>query len=476
MMPHFHKNLIYILSLSIILASGCTLKTEVVSEHLITEYGAVSDGNTINTEAIQSAIDAVFKKGGGKVIVPAGEFLSGTLFMKDKVELHLQEGAVLKGSPYLKDYPKIELTTIRSYTERYSKKAFIYAEGAQQIAITGLGKINGNSSAPEFKNVDDMSNKPLGVKFVSCKALEVIDVTIEQAGLWLQHYLNCEDLTIRGVKAFNHDNFTNDGIDIDGSRNVLIEDVYIDTHDDALVFKSTGPAICENIKVRNCTLRSHCHSLKFGTETTGGFKDIDIEDIIIKPSEKPHYKIKKMWPVNSGMALELTDGGIMENIRISNVKADSVYGPIFVKLGNRARLHKDDAPTPAPGKIKDIYLSDIEITNALKFSSSITGFPGHEIENVNLKNISIHYKEAPTPDEIFTASIPENETFYPEITMFSKSESQRYYLPSHGLFARHINGLTIENFTVQTATGETREKYQFINVKDLKTDESIPVL
>ncbi|MEL7119121.1 MAG: glycosyl hydrolase family 28 protein [Bacteroidota bacterium] len=461
------------LFLPLLIGFGCESDTNTVEENSIIFYGAIGDGSTNNTNSIQAAIDKVSKAGGGRVIIPSGVFVSGTLFLKDGVELHLTEGAVLKGSPYLNDYPIIELETIRSYTERYTKKAFIYAESIQNIAITGKGKIDGNSSSKEFKEVEDISVKPLGIKLVSCENIRIEDVTIENAGLWLQHYLNCTDLNISGIKAFNHGNFTNDGLDIDGCRNVVIENAYIDSHDDALVFKSTGPAKCENIKVRNCTLRSHCHSLKFGTETTGGFKNIDIANIIIKPSEKLHPKTKQMWPVNSGMALEVTDGGTMENIHISNVQADSVYGPIFIKLGNRARKYKDDAAAPAPGKIKDIYLSNIEITNALNFSSSVTGFPGNEIENINLKNISIHYKEAPTPDEVFMTEVPENESLYPEITMFTKKEDKRYYLPAHGLFARHVNGLNIKNFTIQTTAGESREKYQFINVKDLELNEKL---
>ena len=441
------------------------------SEVSITTFGAKGDGETINTTAIQAAIGEVSNKGGGKVIIPAGIFVSGTIFLKDKVELHLEEGAILLGSPQLKDYPIMELKTIRSYTERYTKKAFIYAEGAKQIAITGTGKIDGNSSAPEFQAVKDISVKPLGIKLVSCEDIQIRDVTIESAGLWLQHYLNCSALTITGIKAFNHGNFTNDGLDIDGCRDVHIENVYIDSHDDALVFKSTGPAKCENVTVRNCILRSHCHSLKFGTETTGGFQNIDIANIIIKPSAKLHPKAKQMWPVNSGMALEITDGGVMENIRISNVKADSVYGPIFIKLGNRARKHIDEASAPRPGKIKDVFLSNIEITNALKFGSSITGFPGNTIENVSLKNISIHYQEAPGTDEVFSGEIPENEALYPEITMFTKKADKRYYLPAKGLFARHVDVLSIENFTVEGAKGESRKKYQFIQVSGLKLDK-----
>jgi hypothetical protein len=238
-----------------------------------------------------------------------------------------------------------------------------------------------------------------------------------------------------------------------------------------LVFKSTGPARCENITVRNCDLKSHCHGLKFGTETTGGFRNIDIANISISASDSVHYKAGKLWRVITGLALELVDGGTMENIRIHNLRADSVYAPIFVKLGNRARKHTEDAPEPAPGQMRNIHLSNFRITDAGPFSSSVTGFPGHPIRNVTLENIDIEYNEAPGADELFT-EVPENEKRYPEITMFTKGLESRKYLPTHGLFARHVDGLVIRNFNVKPVQDDPRPKFEFIEVSRLEIDEN----
>jgi polygalacturonase len=436
----------------------------------VQDYGAEGDGMTVNTQAIQAAIDAAHQAGGGRVLISGGTFVSGTLILKSGVDIHVTEGDTLLGSPYLRDYPDMEQHTIRSYTERYTRKAFIYADSATDIALTGRGMIHGNSYAPEFKAAEHGRDKPLGMRLISCKRVKVQGLTLTSAGLWLQHYLNCEDLHIEGITAINHGNFTNDGLNVDGCRNVSIKNIRIDSHDDALVFKSTGPARCENITVRNCDLKSHCHGLKFGTETTGGFRNIDIANISISASDSVHYKTGTLWRVITGVALELVDGGTMENIRIHNLRADSVYAPIFVKLGNRARKHTEDAPEPPPGQMRNIYLSNFRITNAGPFSSSVTGFPGHPIQNVTLENIDIEYNEAPGADELFT-EVPENEKRYPEITMFTKGLESRKYLPTHGLFARHVKGLVIRNFNVKPMQDDPRPKFEFIEVSRLEVDE-----
>ncbi len=440
--------------------------SEPVKTYKITDYGATGDGKTINTDAIQNAIDVAHKTGKGTVIFPKGTFVTGTIYLKDNVVLHLEKEAVLMGSPKLKNYPVNELTSFRSYTERYTKKALIYAEGAENIGITGQGTVYGNSYSKEFMEVERGKDKPAGIRLVSCKNVTIHGVTLSSAGLWLQHYLNCTNLEINGITAINHGHFTNDGLNIDGCRNVTIKDVYIDSHDDALVFKSTGPAKCENVFVRNCVLKSHCHGLKFGTETTAGFKNVDIANIDISPSDSLHYKTGKLWRVITGVAMEITDGGQMENVSIRNLRADSVYAPIFIKLGNRARKYKEDIPVPSPGSINGITLSNFYITDAGKFSSSVTGFPGHMVKNVLMENIYIEYNDVPDSSELFE-QVPENEERYPEITMFTKGMKNRYYLPSHGLFARHVDGLILKNFVVKTLKNDPRPNYQMINTKNV---------
>ena len=432
----------------------------------IRDYGAIGDGHTINTASIQKAIDHAHKLGGKEVFIPQGTFVTGTIYLKSNVTLRLMEGSILLGSPHLEDYPLNELETIRSYTERYSKKALIYAEGHNDIAIVGRGTIDGNNGSTEFGEAERGSDKPLGIKLVSCKGVTIRGVRIVQAGLWLQHYLNCEDLKIQGITAINHGHFTNDGLDIDGCRNVLIENIYIDSHDDALVFKSTGPAACENITVRHCILKSHCHGLKFGTETTGGFRNIDISNIQISPSDSLHPKTGVYWKVNSGVALEMTDGGTMQNISIRNLIADSVYAPIFIKLGNRARKHRDDASTPLPGTINGIHLGNFRITNAGKFASSVTGFPDHKVRNVVMENIYIQYDDIPSAPELFDV-VPEHETRYPEVSMFTKGLPEAKYIPAYGLYARHVDGLVLKNFEVETPEGEVRPKFKMIEVDNL---------
>ena len=132
-------------------------------------FGAVGDDTTLNTAAIQKAIDAASAAGGDTVIIPKGNFISGTVYLKDKVYLRIKKDGVLKGSTRLVDYPINELTTTRSYTERYTKKAFVYAEGVNNIGLIGEGTIDGNSDNEEFAAVKEISVKPLGIKLVSCK-------------------------------------------------------------------------------------------------------------------------------------------------------------------------------------------------------------------------------------------------------------------------------------------------------------------
>ncbi|MEW6235358.1 MAG: glycosyl hydrolase family 28 protein, partial [Candidatus Omnitrophota bacterium] len=243
----------------------------------ILDYGAVADGKTLNTQAIQSAIDDAAQAGGGVVLIPAGSFLTGAIFMKSRLTLHLQSGAALLGSKDIVDYATT-IPQIRSYTDNYVKQSLIYGENLEDIAITGRGTIDGQGAAFRWK---EYKNRPYIIRFISCRHVLIEDIFLKNSPMWMQHYLACEDVTVRGIRVVNHSTYNNDGIDIDSCRNVRISDCSFDSDDDALCLKSTTGRPCEDIAITNCVLSSHCNAFKMGTESNGGFTDIAVSNLSI---------------------------------------------------------------------------------------------------------------------------------------------------------------------------------------------------
>ncbi|MEJ2617628.1 MAG: hypothetical protein P8Z35_21920, partial [Ignavibacteriaceae bacterium] len=220
-----------------------------------------------------------------------------------------------------------------------------------------------------------------------------------------------------------------------------------DTDDDALTFKSTSGSINENITVTNCVLSSHCNAIKFGTETIGGFKNVSISNVVVKPSASKN-KIYGLSDGIGGIVLSIVDGGIMDGITISNVRIDGVQTPIFLRLGNRGRTIRKGMPKPPVGIMRNINISNIIATNVSNIGSSINGIPGHNIENVSLNNITIRYSGGEGIEDT-NQIVPEKEDQYPESNMFGK-------LPAYGFFIRHVKGLTLNNFNLNIINDEKR--------------------
>ena len=408
-------------------------------DYAIKSYGAKADSTILNTKAIQAAIDACSKTG-GRVVIPAGTWLSGTIYFKPNVNVHLLPGAVLKGSPDFKDYP--DLTPGKKPV-----RAFISATNVNHIAITGQGTINGNGTSQAFQLGDDSGpngngGRPVLILMKGCKYIDIMDVHLRNSAFWMQNYVDCENLHVKGISVYNHANWNNDGIDID-SKNVLVEDCIIDSDDDALCLKSHDAGrTCENVVIRNCVISSNCNGIKFGTASVGGFRNINISNITIH--EAPIDRIRN-WQKNmkfigapktviDGIAIENVDGGITDNITISNIYMTNVQTPIFIKLGNRGatRGAKD------PGHLRNVSISNVTAESYSKMTSHITGFPGYDVENVQLSNIRILSMGTGTADDALI-KLPENATTYPENRIFG------YIIPSGGLYARHVTGLSVQN-------------------------------
>ncbi len=424
----------------------------------ILDFGATSDTGKLSTSAINKAVEACFKAGGGRVIIPPGNFKSGSITLKDNVALFLERGAVLYASTDHRDFPRQKQPAYRSQKDPGGWYALIYAEGASNIGICGFGTINGQGAKQVPRPVlpgavnEDRDGRPRNILFISCRKISVQDITMESSGMWNQHYLNCENLIINNIRVYNHSNRNNDGIDIDGCRHVILSNSIMDSDDDGITLKSTGAAPSEDVAITNCIVSSFCAAIKCGTESTGGFKNILISNCIVRPSvcpTEPVFRTPRIGQV--GIALEIVDGGIMDGITVSNIIIEGTACPVYVRLGNRARKHTDEAPEPPRGKMRNIFLSDINVYNAGNYSSSITGIPGSPIENITLNNIRIINHGDLKPGEYISdaSKVPELEKEYPAPDRWKN-------LPSSGFFIRHVNDISLHNVTLRSQITDPR--------------------
>ncbi len=451
-----------LLTIGIILLSFCTYAKQVN----IADQGADPSGKIPAHKIIQQAIDQCNVEGGGTVVIPAGTFLSGTLVLKDNVELHLERGATLLGSDVQQHYPRQKQPEYRSLYDTGGWYALIYAEGAENIAITGNGTIDGQGSKqqPRPGALDGgRDGRPRNILLISCKNIKIRDITLRNSGVWNQHYLNCEDVLIEGVKVYNHSNRNNDGIDIDGCRRLIMTNCIIDSDDDAICLKSTGISPCEDIIISNCIASSFCNGIKMGTESTGGFRNINISNCIVKPSLNPEEPGGNKYSIGiTGLSLEIVDGGIMEGISVNNLTIEGTMCPVYVRLGGRSRKHIEEAMEPAIGIMRNITLSNITAYGSGNFACSVTGIPGHRVENVRLNNFNIvqqgGLKEGDYLPDL--ASVIEDIKGYPQPTSW-------HNLPCAALFMRHVEGISITNFSFDATNEDPRPLFYADDVKNL---------
>ena len=417
--------------------------------------GAVGDGRTKDTHAIQQAIDAAHADGGGTVTLSAGTYLSGTLILRSNVTLHLAEGATLLGSTDRDDYPQIH-PAFKPYSTGHYCLCLIYGEDLQNVAIVGKGVIDGQGDADTFKVTPPKfgtPRRPFLLTFIQCRHLTIRGITLRDSPAWVQHYVACENLQLEGITVYSHANYNNDMIDIDGCRNVRISGCTGDTGDDGLTLKNTVGQPCENIAVTNCTFASHANAIKCGTESSAGFRNISITNCVIRPCQTDAFHLGDRRGL-AGIALEIVDGGTMDRVIISNITIEKTVAPIFVRLGKRWGREV--------GSLRNVILSRITATDASDTGCAIAGLPGHPIENLTLSDIHITFAGGGTPADV-DRDVPEHPDRYPECTMFGK-------LPAHGFFVRHVSGLTLRNVRIECNKPDARPALYCDDVQNLNVD------
>lgn len=416
----------------------CSASFSLSAETLLKKYNIKGDGKTLTTKAIQNAIDDCSQKGGGIISLPKGEYLTGTLILKDNVILKLEKGAVISGSKNIADYPAIG-----------RRKALIFAEKVNNISIVGEGQINGNGSF--FNKGNDAPDRPTLVLLFDCNKVNVTGVKLLNSGFWTFRFVRCDSVNIHHINVNGHANWNNDGLDIE-SRNVTISDCIIDTDDDAICFKSEDPEyIVENISVKNCNLASNCNYIKFGTASAGGFRNIKVFDCTL---HKCSQSLFRFWekrvpgvtnPITgiSGIALEVVDGGFLENITVSNIKMEDVQSPIFIRLGKRKVSDNS--------YLKNILIQNIKASSVSYVASSITGVPDLNVENITIKDIDLKLKAGGKASDT-VINVPEMKDSYPENRMFG------VILPAYGFYIRHANHIFLEDIKL-SAIGGNEERH-----------------
>ena len=357
----------------------------------ILDYGAVTDGSSLCTESIQKAIDVCHNNGGGRVLVPAGKYISGTIYLKDNVELHLERGALLKASSDINDYND-EDAYPQNYgclAENWLGKHLVIALECKNAAVTGYGVIDGNG---EYFIEDIRSDCYHGyygwrngllkcrypetqrpgqlICFIECENVTLENITVQNLTCWGCFFHGCENVQIRGIKVRSPITTCNsDGIDIDCCRYVTVSDCIIRTGDDAIAIRCDSerlkhPKPCEYITVSNCVLSSSSSVVRVGVGR-GIIRHVRFSNIVIERGGTAFNFMTSY--AHNGEAF-------IEDVNFSNVSAACVSFPWKLK--------------GSEGAIKNITVENYR-ANAIAFSE-ITALDNCEIENVRLSNIDIH--------------------------------------------------------------------------------------
>ncbi len=463
-------------------------------------FGAVADGETNNAKVIQKAIDQVSATGGGRVIVPPGNFMTGTIFLKSGVDLHLELGARLLGSTNINDY----------FNDK--GRALIMAKDQKNIALSGKGIVDGQGQelmvdvfkklrSGEIKEKDSMwmykrpEIRAKIVLFTKCNDIKINDITLKNSSNWVQDYVGCNNLVINGMTVQSTAYWNNDGLDITDSKNVKIIHCNINSTDDGICLKTDDPnGGCENVYIDSCKIRSSANGLKFGTSSAGGFRNIKVRNLYIYDTYR------------SAIAIECVDGGGAENIDIQNIVAVNTGNAIFIRRGHR----NTDARNVTT---KGIYIANVKVeVSFLKpdqgypiegppdhlhpgydkmpvrpssfhiyghpylpynlIPSSIVGIPGYPVQDVTLENIEISFgghgsKDIANIPLTSITSIPENEAGYPDFSMWGE-------LPAWGFYVRHADGIKMKNVIIKYLADDFRPAFVFDDAKSIDlTDVNI---
>jgi polygalacturonase len=442
-------------------------------------FGATGDGKALDTAAINKAIEAAAAAGGGVVLFPAGTYLCHSIHLKSNITLYLGSGATIlaadspaSGHDGYDPPDTLAWDKYQDYGHSHWHNSLIWGEGIENLFIIGPGRIwgkglsRGEGDKPLAPGV---GNKSISLK--NCHNVTLRDFSMLHGGHFAILATGVDNLTIDNLLIDTN----RDGMDIDCCRNVRVSNCSVNSPwDDAICLKSSyglGFArATDHVTISNCYVTGGYEEgtlldatfkpigldkaprngrIKFGTESNGGFRNITVSNCVIEDCR--------------GIALETVDGGLLEDISISNITMRGVTDvPLFIRLGRRMR-----GPEGTPvGQLRRVNISNIVSSHgSSRQACLITGIPGHPIEDLKLSNVVILHEGGGTKEDAATEP-PENETDYPDPNRFGP-------MPAHGFYIRHVKRLDISDIVVKYVKEDLRPGFvledvhgaDFIHVK-----------
>lgn len=425
---------------------------------------AAPNSGKVETEAIQAAIDRVSQAGGGTVLIENGDYITGTLVMKDNVRLKIGEGARLLASTDLNDFPEHQAKRFTVQDAHMGmNQALIFAETCENISLCGPGEIDGRGTQDNFPGGETQHGtpgRPFLIRFVDCKGVHVTGVTLRDAACWMENYFNCDEVLLENITVRNQANYNNDGIDIDGCRDVIVRNCDVMSGDDALCFKGASERNLDRVLVENCSLYSSCNALKVGTDTQGDFRNVLVRNCRIGGVAEDERGIKHPCS-DSGVSLEMVDGGTLENFCITNIDIQRAWSPLFMRLEDRGRVKPGD-PKPNPGNLRRVIIEHVTGCDNGPRGSFFIGVPEKSIEDVIVHDL--HIAQLPSVKPVLKEeSIGDLKGIYPDAHMIDDLGDA----PAYGLWMRHIKNLILSDYKVTPAGNDPRPEYAFANAQKL---------
>lgn len=434
----------------------------------ILDFGAVADGVTLNSDAINKAIDECHNNGGGTVLFPEGIFMSGSIHLKSNVTLRISAGATLLGAPNnIGAYDAAEPNQWDAYQDfghSHFRNALIWAENQENIAIEGEGHIHGGGMTDRNYMPEGGGDKIISLKL--CKNITIRNLRMEQGGHFVLLANGCDNLLIENVKVFT----PRDGFNIISCQDVKIAHCFIETiiweegrvseGDDAIGIKSDFalgyPRESKNIHIDGCVIFSGgANAFNIGSETVGNFTNIKLTNLSIQGAEK------------AGIGITTNDGAVIDSLYVSNVVMSKVATPFYINTGQR--LRRPDATKP--GKIKNVYIENVRVTDVQGYvkdrgpwASTVSGIAGaeHMAENITFRNVSIEYKGRGTFDWQ-NLSPPDPSTGYSPRNLADR--------PAYGFYIRHAKNVRLENVSLTLEKDDSRPAVFAKNVERLVFDQ-----